>query len=282
MDDPQAWAPPWSGLCDALYESSMDFNLVGLETIGSTNDLGRFVLAQAFRDEAPAQPSLLVAHEQTGARGRRGNSWCSDAGLGIYASIVMTRSLARRGLAGLPVRVAVALADELSKVAPDDDVRLKWPNDLMCRGRKLGGILIEALAASDKTGLVIGFGINVAHQATQLPLPSAISLRLLGATSVRGAQARVRLLESLATAVLEATDDLGPSGVARYRQLVTHEPGEPMRIRLPDEVVEGTFQGVTDEGHLLLLEAGRDRVISSGESLEFPPPEISSDDRKSP
>src|SRR5689334_3411849 len=102
------------------------------------------------------QPVLLAAEEQTAGRGRRGRRWHSAPGAGLTFSL----STRLERLAGLPLAAGIAVARALRALGAGT-VELKWPNDLVVGGAKLGGILVQA-----RRGLaVIGVGINVQPDA---------------------------------------------------------------------------------------------------------------------
>src|SRR5436190_1357329 len=127
----------------------------------------RSVESTAFgRRAADLQPCLLVAEHQTHGRGRQGRVWQAAPGASLTFSLALP--LAPVDWSGLSLAVGVALADALDPRLEDDPVRigLKWPNDLWVLdgkggGRKLGGILIETVAAGSRRLAVIGIGINV-------------------------------------------------------------------------------------------------------------------------
>ncbi|WP_419162141.1 biotin--[acetyl-CoA-carboxylase] ligase [Candidatus Palauibacter sp.] len=125
-------------------------------SVPSTNDLAR-ELAEA---RAPAG-SIVLCREQTAGRGRGGRSWSSPPGAGLYLSMLF------RPVAGVvpPLVTVVAgvdLARELNRRFPGLGAAVKWPNDLMARDRKLGGILAEAAGSGDGGAfLIVGVGINV-------------------------------------------------------------------------------------------------------------------------
>jgi BirA family biotin operon repressor/biotin-[acetyl-CoA-carboxylase] ligase len=109
------------------------------------------------------RPLLLAAEEQTAGRGRHGRRWRSARGKGATFSIVRRMRCSPRALAGLSVAVGVAAARALRALGARG-VTLKWPNDLMARRRKLGGILIETRSSSAGTQVVVGIGINCRRQ----------------------------------------------------------------------------------------------------------------------
>src|SRR5204863_7475405 len=112
--------------------------------------------------------AVVIADAQTEGRGRRGRSWFSPPGSGLYVSIVLTPSRSadrRRATALTTIAAGVALAEGI-EAATGVRVRLKWPNDLYVGRRKLAGILAEAAAAGDRIHtVVLGYGINCGDAA---------------------------------------------------------------------------------------------------------------------
>ncbi len=138
-------------------------NVRHFPTIDSTNTL-------AMRDAEQGQVSgtVYLADEQTGGRGRGAHAWHSAAGSGLYVSILLRPALAPADIlwvslaAGLAVQAAIR---DVTSLAPD----IRWPNDLLLSGRKLGGILTELNAEVTRVRhAVIGIGINV-HQPSFPP-----------------------------------------------------------------------------------------------------------------
>ena len=105
--------------------------------------------------------SIVLAERQTAGRGRRGNVWHSPLASNIYCSIGLQKTLEARYLGLLSLQVGICIAQVLREQG-FDAAELKWPNDVLLDGKKLGGILIETRALTvDTFFLVIGFGLNV-------------------------------------------------------------------------------------------------------------------------
>jgi BirA family biotin operon repressor/biotin-[acetyl-CoA-carboxylase] ligase len=117
-----------------------------------------------LRDERSTKAALLAAEVQTAGRGRHGRRWRSARGAGATFSIRRPMACAQRDLAGLSVMVGIAVARALRRLGARA-VAVKWPNDLMVRRRKLGGILIEARPASPGSVVIVGIGVNCRKQA---------------------------------------------------------------------------------------------------------------------
>lgn len=145
-----------------------------LEKTVSTNDdaleLGR---------QGSEGGTAVAARRQTAGRGRRGHAWESPAG-NLYLSVLLRPDVPPSQLPGLAAVCGLGATDGLDALGLSNEVQLKWPNDLLARGQKLAGILVEA--ARDNTGnsfAVCGIGINLESAPREL---GAIGLAELGDT----------------------------------------------------------------------------------------------------
>jgi BirA family transcriptional regulator, biotin operon repressor / biotin---[acetyl-CoA-carboxylase] ligase len=167
-------------------------------SIGSTNDVAR-LLGTAGAPHA----TMVLAEEQTAGRGRAGRVWASRPNLGLWCSFVCAPpEPSRLGL--LPLRIGVATAGALEEWAPGGIVRVKWPNDLLVDGRKMGGILCEAAWEGQRLDfVVVGIGLNLLHDEPDFPPEirgQATSLSLASPLPVsrrRVARALVRTLRPI-------------------------------------------------------------------------------------
>jgi BirA family biotin operon repressor/biotin-[acetyl-CoA-carboxylase] ligase len=111
--------------------------------------------------------TVVVADVQTAGRGRRGRGWAADAGTSLLCSIVVRPRLATAALPLVSLATAVAVAETL--VAHEVAARIKWPNDVLARGRKIAGILLESRLGVD-TVVVVGIGVNLAQHTFPVDL----------------------------------------------------------------------------------------------------------------
>ncbi|MET0357098.1 MAG: bifunctional biotin--[acetyl-CoA-carboxylase] ligase/biotin operon repressor BirA [Cellvibrio sp.] len=147
------------GLLPQVDAAINNFDL--FDVLDSTN-------AWLIRQESQPGVSVCIAECQTAGRGRRGRQWVSPFAHNVYMSLRMTVETGFGVLEGLSLAIGVTVADALGELGVDD-IKLKWPNDILWRGRKLGGVLIEA--AGDPSGrchVVIGLGLNLKAQASMV------------------------------------------------------------------------------------------------------------------
>lgn len=238
-------------------------NLVVLQRVDSTNSLARRILERCWTKGEQCPEVAIIARQQTAGRGRSGNSWVSDENLGIYVTIV--RFVPRVELQTLPLLVGIGLGRALHRLGCE--AGLKWPNDLLVGGRKLGGILIETVGRGlGDVAAIIGFGVNHGHDQQRLPTEKATSLRL----EIDPLPGLATVAAALLRGVREELMHLGEVRYARdaYESMSVHRAGDRLRCRMGREPVEGTFLGFDGHGFLRLEVSGEERVLSCGEILE--------------
>lgn len=233
----------------------MDAKLTIVDVTGSTND----DLLEAGKQGAP-HGTGLAARAQTAGRGRRGHKWDSTTG-NLLLSIVLRPCVNPAKYSGLAAVNGLAVLKALEKQGLANEIRLKWPNDLVARGHKLGGILVEAARDNEgKPFAVCGIGVNVNYVPSEIPdggLP-AIGLSDLN----ESVPAVDMLLDEVYHAVIDAVDawaerlnakkeDAGPLAPV-HDEYITHLNwiGEHVIARSPagDELARGIFQTVDGFG----------------------------------
>jgi BirA family biotin operon repressor/biotin-[acetyl-CoA-carboxylase] ligase len=232
-----------------------------VRTVDSTNLLARRIRTELAEDDLPLPWSALLAFEQTAGRGRGGRSWASPPGMGVYAT-VLGRLGERARLPVLSLGVGVTLAEALDRFAPGR-VRLKWPNDLMLDGRKVGGVLVEAITGpTGEVDVLAGFGINHGQGEAELPVPAATSLAVAGVVPPL-AELACTLVEAVGTEL--SSHELPEHTVARWLERTQHREGDLLRCRVPGGELTGGFLGLTGQGLLRLDVAGRETLVATGE-----------------
>jgi BirA family biotin operon repressor/biotin-[acetyl-CoA-carboxylase] ligase len=215
------------------------FNRIHLKTIGSTNDYAKELLARA-----PGE-YVITAGKQTSGRTTKGDRWYSPRG-NLFLSA--TVRIGRRRFSDLALISALAVAEAIGSGA----LSIKWPNDILINVQKACGILIER----DGEFAVIGIGVNVAYAppAGMAPYPTT-SLEREGiniSAEALGEKITARLSSNLA---LDFRDV-----IARISPLM-YKIGETIEIQSRGETIRGVFEGLADDGGLVL----NGRVILSGE-----------------
>ena len=233
-----------------------------VRSCSSTNDLAK-ELALAGEEEG----TVIIADEQTKGRGRMGRGWFSLKNKGLYMSVILRPS--RSTISLLPLAAGLAVRKALFD-STGIEILLKWPNDLIWRGKKIGGILCESCFLGNRPSYVIlGIGLNVSHDPEDFPAQirkEAVSIQMAKNERIR----REEILPELWSA-LNLWYDCFLRG--EDRQIVSFfeknsalSPGERVAATTENEKFEGTFEGIDLKGRLVLQIAGRKKVFFSGET----------------
>jgi len=224
---------------------------------GSTNS----VLLQG---PLPASPVLLATDEQTAGRGRRGRRWHSAPGAGIAFSLARRIRRPTRELAGLSLVAGVAATRALRALGVAQ-AELKWPNDLVAGGGKLGGILVETRAAGGETLAVFGIGINCRGAAG---LERRLRRRIACIDQFIPSFDENTLIERIAVALMQALDAFEARGLAALKdewEAMHAHAGQRLKVRLADgRSVTGIAAGLAEDGALSLRTRAGLRSVRSG------------------
>jgi BirA family transcriptional regulator, biotin operon repressor / biotin---[acetyl-CoA-carboxylase] ligase len=249
--------------------ASAGYRLAAFESIGSTN---AEALARARGNERG--PIWFVTSQQTAGRGRRHRPWIAPRG-NLASSVLEVVAVSPAVAATLGFAAGLALEVALQKVsveaslrsAGSDDMKfsLKWPNDVLARGQKLAGILLEAEAvAGDRLAVVIGIGTNVIAAPEGTPTP-ATSLAALGVDI--GAEELFATLSDAWAEFRGLWDD--GRGFGEIRRLWLERAaglGQKVTVQNGGSTVEGTFDTLDEAGCMVIrTPEGRRVPISAGD-----------------
>jgi BirA family biotin operon repressor/biotin-[acetyl-CoA-carboxylase] ligase len=207
--------------------------------------------ASALAARGEAHGTVVVAERQTSGIGRHGHSWHSEAGGGLYMSMIL-----RLQAPGATVTMALGLAvqraiDDMAGVSPD----LRWPNDVMLNERKLAGIMVQA--ADD--ALIAGIGVNVNQPAFPDELKSiATSLRI----ETGREHSKDALLDRIVAESLRYVQ-IGKAGILRrFEERSSYVRGKAVEV---DGAIKGITAGLDQDGFLLVQTAtGTEKIIAGG------------------
>jgi BirA family biotin operon repressor/biotin-[acetyl-CoA-carboxylase] ligase len=231
---------------------------VEVRVVGRCTSTNSLLLA-----EKSAARILLAAEEQTAGRGRHGRSWESAAGADVTFSLSCPVRRPPRELASLSLVAAVAAVKALRALGVGA-ASVKWPNDLLAGGAKLGGILVETRAEGGAARAVFGFGINCLRRPglerrLRRPVAALEQFARLSRTRVIGAIARSLL------AALERFEAEGFAGARAEWEAMDAHAGQRIRLRLANgRSISGIGAGLAADGALRLLTRGGEKSVHSG------------------
>lgn len=238
------------------------YNLVALDSVGSTNDEARKLAAQG--EDAAPDGTIVWAREQTAGRGRRGRTWESPPG-NFYMSLILRPDVAMKDAAQLGFVAAVALYDALGNLSPPGhQIHLKWPNDVLLQEKKVAGLLLESESTDGQRPdwVILGLGVNVASfpDGTEFP-----------ATSLRDEfwpNTVDEVLQAFCRSFLGWANRWVEEGFAPIRRTWLQRClglGEAIDVRLETDTLHGIFTDMDEDGALVLEIDGETKRIAAGD-----------------
>ena len=209
---------------------------------------------------------VVTAEQQTAGRGRHGRRWVSPFGTNLYLSMAWQFSRGVEAMTGLSLAVGAAAADAL-ELHGLDGVELKWPNDILHQGAKLGGILVETSGnAAGPATAVVGIGINL-----RMPEDSADAIDQAWTDAEQAAGSSIgrnALFADLLNHLLPLLAGYEEGGFqpwqARWQARNAHA-GQSVTIRSGESSVAGVVRGIDATGALMLDVGGTLQAINGGE-----------------
>lgn len=215
--------------------------------------------------ETPVHGAVCLAEQQTAGRGRRGRVWSSPFAANIYLSVRWHFNQGVQALEGLSLAVGVAVARALESLGLQA-VQLKWPNDILCNQKKLGGVLIEV--GGDLNGdcaAIVGVGLNVAMPAESGAAIGQPWTDLTGCgLKVSRNEVAARLMEELLS-LLSGYQEMGFGPLRQAWMDRAAYVGERVTVRADKDSREGVFCGIDEHGALGFEVDGVVEWLSGGE-----------------
>lgn len=237
-----------------------NYRLLEFDEIDSTNEEAKRLAAAGNRG-----PLWIQARTQTAGRGRRGREWVSPVG-NLMATLLVAPERPAAEAACLSFVASLAVHDAVCTWIDPDFVKVKWPNDVLVKGRKVSGILLESASTVDTSNLpwlAVGIGINLVHAPSIANYPATFINEHGTAPDAREA------LSVLAMAWHRRFSLWQAAGFEPARQAwlkVAAGIGQHIEVRLAQETLTGTFESVMHDGALqLLMPTGERRQVTAGE-----------------
>lgn len=210
--------------------------------------------ARQLAENGALEGEIVIAEQQTSGRGRLGRSWVSPPFLNLYLSIILRPNLPPAQAAQITLMAAVAVADAVGCFAPEPPA-IKWPNDILLRGKKLAGILTESSITAEKVNyVVLGIGINL--NFPHALMPDAIRRR---ATSLMECAGKTVSREAFLGRLIQDLDRcygiLGEAGfdaIAPRWEAHFNFRGKRVRVEMGDETLAGVAKGIDRDGALIV------------------------------
>ncbi|TAI92982.1 bifunctional biotin--[acetyl-CoA-carboxylase] ligase/biotin operon repressor BirA [Pectobacterium versatile] len=235
---------------DVILKHLPEGGVTVLPVVDSTN---QYILERL--DTLSSGDACLAEYQQSG-RGRRGRQWFSPFGANLYLSLYWRLEQGPAAAVGVSLVIGIVMAEVLHKLGADG-VRVKWPNDLYLKDRKLAGILVELTGKTgDAANLVIGAGINLQMRE---PAPDTINqgwinLQEAGIEINRNTLASTLISELRSALVIFELQGLEPF-ISRWEKLDNYF-NRPVRLIIGNREIHGIARGIDRQGALLLESDG--------------------------
>lgn len=204
---------------------------------------------------------VCVAEYQTKGRGRRGRQWYSPFGSNLYYSMYWKFDEGVAATIGLSIAVGVTVAEQLRKLS-QQDIKLKWPNDLYLNDKKMAGILVELTSKSgDDAHVVIGIGINLKMPQFQSDVITQPWENLMF-------EDKNQLVASLTDALKENISHFEQKGLTDFIptwNALDNFTGRKVKLLMGDQAIEGTARGIDEQGALLFEQNNKIHAYMGGE-----------------
>ena len=243
-------ATEWAG-CEIYYFDSID----------STN-----TKAKELAEEGHPSGTLVVADRQTAGKGRRGRSWESPSGIGIFMTLMLKPEINPNHASMLTLVAAMATTRAIRRVT-GVPAMIKWPNDIVMNGKKVCGILTEMSAQFDYINhIVIGIGINVHNEDFPEEIAqTASSIYLESGQHIHRASLIEAFLEEFEDVYAEYLKTEDMEGLVKEYDAMLVNRGRQVRVLDPKEPFEGKAMGITKKGELIVDTWESRKLVSSGE-----------------
>jgi len=238
--------------------------IIFLDSTSSTND----VATKLGSKEKTPEGTVIIADEQKNGRGRFGRNWISPPGVNLYFTVILKPTLFPENISIVTLAAAVAVASSVREYT-GIEAEIKWPNDILIHGRKIGGILVEMKSMGERIDLLnIGIGLNVNMQLDTIPediRPFTTSLKTESKTDIDRC--------SLLNVILRQLEQIYKMILNGDKQTLINEwiqlnctIGKEVSVQSQNSTIRGVADSVNDNGELRIrLESGNIETVNAGE-----------------
>lgn len=235
--------------------------IVRVKSCPSTNDL-----AKDLALSGESEGTVVISEEQTQGKGTKGRSWFSARGKGLYLSVILRPP--HPDISLLPLVAGCAVSDALFS-STGERISLKWPNDLVWEGKKLGGLLCESGYLGNRINYaILGIGLNISHGKDDFPediRQHAVSLKLI----TEEAPDENILLENIWQALNrwygQFLQGKREKILRAFQEKSVLPLGKKITLILDRKEISGIYRGINPQGGLLLERGGKEKAFFSAE-----------------
>jgi BirA family biotin operon repressor/biotin-[acetyl-CoA-carboxylase] ligase len=249
-----------------FLENNLTTSIIGKHVVYYKSVSSTMEIARKLAKDGAAEGTVVIADNQTSGRGRSGKTWLSPDG-NLAISIILHPSL--ENLSKLIMTSSLAVVNSV-KMMTGIEANIKWPNDIIIRGKKVCGILIENEIKGNMVNFsIVGIGINIDLNPLEFPEISAVATSLSHESSKEISKAE---LICVVLSELERQYLLFQSGIDVYNEWYKHIEtiGKVITVKSGETFIKGKAETITENGNLILRDLdGRVSEIISGEVTIF-------------
>ncbi|WP_212112699.1 biotin--[acetyl-CoA-carboxylase] ligase [Bartonella queenslandensis] len=251
----------------SAFAQKQGYTVESYESVDSTN-----LIAQRKAQTGHQGYLWIVAQEQSQGKGRRGRAWSSPKG-NLYSSLLLSDDIVPQTAAQLGFVAGVSVVEAIKQFIRDekqinDIVSLKWPNDILLRGEKSSGVLLEMFKLpSQQYALVIGIGINVKYNYEDASYPTS-SLQNIG-LHIEAEQLFTVLTESFSRNYLLWKQSKGCEIIRNKWLLYSAHLGKHVKVMNDEKIIEGIFDDLDRDFNCIIKQKNNQKTIITAGDVHF-------------
>ena len=228
---------------------SEDFEIYFYPSIDSTN-----LEAERLFSNGAKPPFAVFTHKQTAGKGRLGRKWHSQANQNLYCSIMFSPNTQPEKLQSFTLWAGIEVCRSLKAIIPKLDLKIKWPNDLYCNGKKVSGILTEARIDSDRMHtIILGLGLNINSSPRSFPeeiKSIATSLRAETNQSYDMNVLSIEIIQATVRAYNKCIEDSNKDALSKAWDAFDYLKNQPVTLTENGQKISGIALGINAYGAL--------------------------------
>ena len=244
-----------------LLQSHLKTNILGCKINYQPETNSTNIDAWNHIDNGCEEGTIFITDNQKHGRGRRQNKWVSTPDKSLTSSFILHPKTGLDKLGLLPLLLGVSIVHGI-KSSVSIQTGLKWPNDIMLNGKKMGGILIESKTNQNGLGVVVGIGLNINETIQDIPSflkDKATSLGIYSGASC----SREHILSDVLNAFERLYLEQWATIIPMWREYCIHQGGE-VTFHTENGRHQGVFQGISPYGHAKIQVNGKTETFPAG------------------
>jgi len=245
--------------CIELFQNNLNTKIIGNQIFyHSTTDSTNSDIWRLFKKEKK-EGFVVIANEQHSGRGRDSKKWYSKKNTSIICSFLIKQKFPIKKIGLHSILVPVGILKGIKEII-DEDLSIKWPNDIVFENKKLGGILIETKTFNDSIYLNIGIGINVNENLSDFPdeiKDSATSLKIISNRDIQ----REILLANILNAIDKLLNSQSEEDILEYWMQSCNHINREIKIKYKNKIVTADFKKINQKGQAIINYNSKDLIF---------------------